>query len=126
MSIFDRLYNIAKAEVNHRLKHGIEGRTWHKRTTAEQDSSYDDFEEPSHDYDASSGSSAKVSQVDQWYAALEVPPGSDLATVQKAWKNLLRKYHPDMHSGDPEQARIAHEVSQQLNQAYKGLKAHLK
>src|SRR6202012_2826457 len=29
------------------------------------------------------------------YAALEVPPGSDFETIRKAYRRLMRKYHPD-------------------------------
>ena len=60
-----------------------------------------------------------------YYANLEVPYGSDLATVRRAWKRLVRKYHPDIHSGDPEKRRIANELTQGLNRAYEKLAEHL-
>ena len=41
-------------------------------------------------------------QLTELYSNLEVPSGSNLATVRKAWKRLLQKYHPDLHSKDPE------------------------
>lgn len=56
-----------------------------------------------------------------YYANLEVPYGSDLTTVRRAYKRLVRKYHPDMHSGDPEKRRIANELTQGLNRAYEKL-----
>ena len=61
-----------------------------------------------------------------YYANLEVPYGSDLATVRQAWKRLSRKYHPDVHSGDPDKRRVANELTQGLNRAYENLVKYLK
>ena len=61
----------------------------------------------------------------QYYANLEVPYGSDLETVRRAWKNLLRKYHPDRHSGDPEKQAIANRLVQELNHAFQELEKRL-
>ena len=43
----------------------------------------------------------------RYYANLEIPYGSDLETVDRAWKRLLRKYHPDRHATDPGAAATA-------------------
>ena len=59
------------------------------------------------------------------YSNLEAPYGSDLATVRKAWIQLLRKYHPDLHSKDPEKRKIADELAQRLNGAYEQLQKRL-
>ena len=56
------------------------------------------------------------------YSNLEVPYGSSLATVRKAWIRLLRKYHPDLHSKDLEKRKIADELTQRLNGAYERLR----
>ena len=61
-----------------------------------------------------------------YYANLEVPYGSNLTTVRRAWKRLVKKYHPDIHSHDPEKRRIANELMQGLNHAYEKLSEHLK
>jgi DnaJ-domain-containing protein 1 len=60
------------------------------------------------------------------YAALEVPPGSDFETVRKAYRRLMRKYHPDLHTGSPEAQRAANELAQRLTQAYKLLEKQLR
>jgi len=52
------------------------------------------------------------------YAALEVPFGSDFATVRKSYRALMRKYHPDRHAGSPEKQKAATELAQKLGQAY--------
>jgi DnaJ-domain-containing protein 1 len=52
------------------------------------------------------------------YAALEVPFGADFATVRKSYRALMRKYHPDRHTGSPEKQRSATELAQKLSAAY--------
>ncbi len=62
----------------------------------------------------------------QWYANLEVPYGSDLKTVKQAWRMLMKRYHPDLHSRDPKKKEIATELTQKLTEAYQGLEKRLK
>jgi DnaJ-class molecular chaperone len=52
------------------------------------------------------------------YAALEVPYGADFATVRKSYRALMRKYHPDRHTGSPEKQKAATELAQKLTLAY--------
>jgi len=132
MSIFRRMANIARAEVNARLRGGV-GNSRKRGTRVEDDPLVDE------DFDAYAGAGSHTGsggstgahtsrgggKIEGWYAALELPPGSDFKAVQKAWRDMLRRYHPDKHAGDPEKARVAHEVSQQINEAYNGLKKHL-
>jgi len=61
----------------------------------------------------------------RYYANLEVPYGADLKTVHEAWKRLLRKFHPDLHSADPERQQIGTELVKQLNHAYEELRKRL-
>lgn len=61
----------------------------------------------------------------RYYANLEVPYGSDLATVERAWKRLLRRYHPDRHATDQERQVIANDLVKELNRAYAELKRRL-
>jgi hypothetical protein len=60
------------------------------------------------------------------YAALEVPAGSDFETVRKAYRNLMRKYHPDRHAQSAEKQKAATELAQRLTEAYKVLERHLR
>jgi DnaJ-domain-containing protein 1 len=53
------------------------------------------------------------------YAALEVPPGSDFETIRKAYRRLMRKYHPDLHRASPEAQKAATDLTQRLTEAYK-------
>jgi hypothetical protein len=63
--------------------------------------------------------------VAQYYARLELPVGASWAEVKSAYRRLMRKYHPDMHSGSPEKLKAATEVAQALTQAYNELEKHL-
>ena len=60
------------------------------------------------------------------YAALEVPPGSDFEAVRKAYRRLMRKFHPDLHNSTPEKHRAATDLTQRLTEAYKTLDRHLR
>lgn len=62
----------------------------------------------------------------QAYAALEIPPGSDQAAVKKAYRSLLRRYHPDKHHTHPAQEATANELTQAIREAYETLSAFLK
>lgn len=59
----------------------------------------------------------------QYYANLEIPQGSDLHTARRAWKRMMKQYHPDLHSGDPERVKLANELSAKLTEAYRALEA---
>jgi DnaJ-domain-containing protein 1 len=60
------------------------------------------------------------------YAALELPEGADFATVKQQYRKLMRKYHPDHHTGAPEKEKAAHELTQKLTEAYKLLEKRLR
>ena len=61
----------------------------------------------------------------RYYANLEIPYGSDLEAVDRAWKRLLSKYHPDRHATDPERQRVANELVKELNRAREELRRRL-
>lgn len=56
------------------------------------------------------------------YAQLECPVGADIDTVRKQYRKLMRKYHPDVHSGDAQKQKLATELSQKLTAAYNELR----
>ncbi len=73
-----------------------------------------------------SGLGGEALRVQKAYAALEVPPGSDFQAVRKAYRALMRKYHPDHHTQTAEKQRAANEVAQRLTDAYKILEKKLR
>ncbi len=64
-------------------------------------------------------------QVRLWYARLELPYGADADAVRQAFRRLMRRYHPDRFTSDPDAERAATEVSQKLAVAYEGLLEYL-
>lgn len=51
------------------------------------------------------------------YEVLGVPEGSDEETIKKAYKELVKKYHPDKYVNNP-LADLASEKLKEVNQAY--------
>lgn len=72
------------------------------------------------------GTAPPAGDLNRAYAALEVPPGSDFDTVRKAYRTLMRKYHPDRHAGSPEKQKAANELAQRLTESYKLLEKRLR
>lgn len=64
-------------------------------------------------------------EIRRYYANLELPVGASVEQVKTAYRRLMRQYHPDRHATDPQRARVATEVAQQLRRAYEGLLAYL-
>ena len=64
-------------------------------------------------------------QLAQYYANLELPNGASLEDVRKAYREMMRRYHPDKHVGDPERHKAATELAQSLTRAYTVLLATL-
>ena len=60
-----------------------------------------------------------------YYANLEILPGSTREQVRTAWKKLMKKYHPDLHSTDPEKRETANELTRRLTESYKILDKEL-
>lgn len=52
------------------------------------------------------------------YASLELRPGATRGEVERAYRTLLRQYHPDRHLGDAEEHAGAVAVATGLTDAY--------
>jgi curved DNA-binding protein CbpA len=59
------------------------------------------------------------------YAQLETPYGAPFEDVKKSFRRLMRKYHPDLHVGDPVKHKTATQLSMSLTTAYNELEIHL-
>jgi DnaJ-domain-containing protein 1 len=60
-------------------------------------------------------------QVMDWHKTLDVPVGADLAQIKSAYRQMMRRYHPDMHAGNPQKQKAATELSVRVTAAYNGL-----
>lgn len=68
--------------------------------------------------------SPQEQQLAQYYMNLELPVGAPLDDVRRAYKEMMRKYHPDKHVGDPARHQAATELAQSLTRAYRALLEH--
>ena len=59
------------------------------------------------------------------YAQLEVPYGASFEEVKSSFRRLMRKYHPDLHAGNPQKHKTATQLTMSLTQAYNELEVHL-
>jgi DnaJ-domain-containing protein 1 len=64
-------------------------------------------------------------QVVEWYRVLDLQPGADIAAVKTNYRKLMRKYHPDLFTGDEKKQKAANELSMRVTNAYNGLRQHL-
>lgn len=80
----------------------------------------------------SSGSSARPprpgsteAQVAEWYRVLDLSVGAEMSQIKTSYRQLMRKYHPDMHAGNPGKQKAATELSMRVTAAYNGLVSYL-
>jgi len=64
-------------------------------------------------------------QLAEWYKVLDLSPGAEMSQIKTNYRQLMRKYHPDMHAGNPSKQKAATELSMRVTAAYNGLIAHL-
>jgi DnaJ-domain-containing protein 1 len=63
-------------------------------------------------------------QLTEWYRQLDLSIGADMAQIKTAYRQMMRKYHPDMHAANPQKQKAANELSMRVTTAYNGLVAH--
>ncbi len=59
------------------------------------------------------------------YQMLELPDGTNLPQIQKAWREMVTVWHPDRFPNNPDLQRKAEERTKQINNAYDILKRYL-
>ncbi len=108
MSIFDRAKRAAKANIRSAL--GRLGRTdplvEEARRQLEEDSLEAEFETFERD-----------PELVKAYRRLELPYGADRKRIDKAFRKLLDRYHPDRFGRDPDRAKLASEVTRIITEA---------
>lgn len=65
-------------------------------------------------------------QIGDWLKVLGLDrgAGADMAQIKTAYRQMMRKYHPDMHAANPQKQKAANELSMRVTTAYNGLVAH--
>ena len=64
-------------------------------------------------------------QILEWYRVLDLEVGADMAQIKTSYRQLMRKYHPDMHAASPQKQKAATELSMRVTTAYNGLVSRL-
>ncbi len=64
-------------------------------------------------------------KVAEWYRVLDLQPGAEMSQIKSSYRQLMRKYHPDMHAGNPTKQKAATELSMRVTTAYNSLVDHL-
>lgn len=143
MSVFSRLQRLARAQI---LDLTEKTRELVKTSRPSQDLSDDELEEeilkrrreraarragaspePSEADIATKPKDARSpqeQQLAQYYANLELPVTASTDDVRRAYKEMMKKYHPDKHAGDPARHKAATELAQSLTRAYRALLEH--
>lgn len=69
---------------------------------------------------------ASGDKIAEYYKVLDLPMGAPFEDVKKSYRQLMRKYHPDRHVGNPKKQKAATELTMRVTQAYNELEKHLK
>lgn len=103
MSLFKRIENIVKSNINHKEE--------------KNDINIDSYEDIYYS-DSKTIPNEENKLEKKYYRILELEYGSDFNSIKKAYKRLLKKYHPDLFQNKPEKLKSAQEVTKQINEAY--------
>jgi len=61
---------------------------------------------------------AVSSVLPDYYAVLQVQPDAELEVIEAAYRQLMKKYHPDRAGDDPRRAALHHERAKAINEAF--------
>tara|TARA_B100000315_G_C14503677_1_gene553530 strand:- start:516 stop:956 length:441 start_codon:yes stop_codon:yes gene_type:complete len=59
---------------------------------------------------------------DRYYEILELKPGASAEEIKRAYKDLVKVWHPDRFSHDPQLQQKAQEKLKEINEAYEQLR----
>jgi hypothetical protein len=65
-----------------------------------------------------SETSARGGAIEDYYAVLQVQPDAEPEVIEAAYRQLMRKYHPDVAGTDVDRAAVLHERAKSINRAY--------
>ena len=113
MTLKSRLLNVARAELLFATRRLREAARWRAE------------EKPKEQAEAQARLNDPQETLRRYYANLELPLGAPLQDVKSAYRRLMRRYHPDLHANNPNNAEAATQLARELRIAYEGLLNHL-
>jgi len=102
MNLFNRIKNIVKSNINCKNEKEID-------ISSYEDIYYEDVKEIPEEEN-------KLKK--KYYKILELEYGANFSSIKKAYKKLLKKYHPDLYQTKPEKQKVAQKITRQINEAY--------
>jgi DnaJ-domain-containing protein 1 len=70
------------------------------------------------------GKQALPADVARAYSRLEMAQNSSTDDAKKAWRKLMRKYHPDRHQRDDRKREVATKLAAALTESYEIIKEY--
>jgi DnaJ-domain-containing protein 1 len=135
MSIPDRIWRIARQRVRSKLgmQQGSafrESQPWSGGSASSPREELEEYlrtpeAERLRTTGASGGPASATHPYAREYKLLGAPIGSDLETVQRCWRKLVRETHPDRFAGDADEQKRAADRLRRVNNAYERLKKYL-
>ncbi len=130
--MFDRLFHISKAYINHHLRQRRTGTTANDDSfgTASEQRQYHDGTSRASDTNSASGATANPfglpQQVLDDLSLFEIAPPGSWNEVIQARNREMKRYHPDKYMSKETKVDAANEIAQIYNAAFERLKAHFK
>ncbi len=126
MYLFKRIFNILQADIINILDKTESKQNERKKRSDEAGYEWFNYKETYNNSNTSEDRKKRFRNEANWdnklaeyYANFNVPYGTDIDTVKKEWKRLLKKCHPDLCTNDPVKMGIATELTTRLNTAYR-------
>ena len=122
MGLFKRFVNIVKSNINYSenweipKNQDIENFEYSDNVETKEEAEEYDFNKA--DLEDANDIPEENSAAKKYYEVLELPYGSDFQEVKKAYRRLLKKYHPDLFHGNIEKQKTAQKVTEEINEAY--------
>ena len=104
MSLFRKIKNIIRSNINFQKENNIDLMDINE---------YEDF----YFQDAKEVPSENVIEK-KYYQILELEYGADFQEIKKAYKRLLKKYHPDLFINNQTKQQTALKLTKKINEAY--------
>ncbi|MEN7551054.1 DnaJ domain-containing protein [Rapidithrix thailandica] len=83
------------------------------------DNQYQNSSRSHSEYGDTQHSNATQNKETEYYRALELPQGASFDEIKKAYRKMMKMYHPDLYHNEPEKFETAQQITLKVNEAYK-------
>ena len=119
MSLFERFVNIVKSNINYSDNWKIsDNSSFIDIDNIDDNETQEEYDFNKADFEDANDIPEENSADKKYYEILELPYGADFQEVKKAYRKLLKKYHPDLFQNNPEKQKTAQKVTEEINEAY--------